>query len=403
MHTPSSNNGIEDPKEMAGPHFSSWYTGITKATGFKMGEGKQMLKVISKCANRLDRVFTKKEERSKTDESSEPASSLSDNEDFVQDYPSPCSFEEAIATMESKENKQEMPENLPGGVLVDQIYLVSPSDLNALLFAPNSQFRRDLAEMQETTNVEEGPWAWKSGDMSCLSRIVSYTKAATKLVKAVKATEEQTYIRVSKGEFAVLVNVSTPEVPYGNSFKIELLYKIMPRKERTSEEESSHLVVSWGIVFMQSTMMKGMIEGGARQGLKDSFDQFSNLLAQKLKILDSTNSSDKEQVLANLQTENQSTWRLAIKYFCNFTVVSTTIFFFYVLVHIFRCGPSEIRGLEFKGFELPDSFGELITSGILVIQLQRVCNMVFHFIQARYRMGKYDVHICSVTIFELQF
>lgn len=406
MLAPSSNIAMENPKDLAGPRISSQDTCISKPLRCKMGEGKQLLKAIVKYANRLDRVFRKKEESLKADDSSEPSSSLSDEEDFVQDYPSPCSFEEAISSMESRDSKQEMPENLSGGILVDQIYLVSPYDLNAFLFAPNSQFRRDLAELQGTTNVQEGPWTWKSGDMSCLARVVTYTKAATKLVKAVKATEEQSYIRVSKEEFAVLVNVSTPEVPYGNSFRIELLHKIMPGKEPSSEEKSSHLVVSWGIVFLQSTMMKGIIEGGARQGLQESFEQFSNLLAQSFKKLDSSNLSDKEQVLATLQTEELSNWRLAMKYFCNFTVVSTIIMFLYVLVHILRCGPNEIRGLEFKGFELPDSFGELITSGILVIQLQRVYNMVFHFVQARFQMGKYTALLCRISllpIFEFKF
>ncbi|XP_028791827.1 C2 and GRAM domain-containing protein At5g50170-like [Neltuma alba] len=386
MHPPSSGIAMEDSKDLAGPHISSQDIFIPKVPRCKMPEGKQLMKVVAKYANRLDKVFTKKEESSKGDDSSEPSTSLSDNEEIVRDGPSPCSFEEAIALMESRDHKLEMPENLPAGILVDQIYLVSTYDLNALLFAPDSQFRRELAELQGTTNVQEGPWTWKSGDMSCLTRVVSYTQAPTKLVKAVKATEEQTYVRVNKEEYAILVGVSTPEVPYGNSFKIELLYKIMPEKEQ-SAEKCSHLVVSWGIVFMQSTMMKGMIEGGARQGLKESFDQFSNLLAQKFKKLDTSNLSNKQQVLSTMQTEDLSNWRLAIKYFWNFTVVSTIVMFSYVLVHIFRCGPNEIRGLEFKGLELPDSFGELITSGILVIQLQRVYNMLFHFFQARFQMG----------------
>ncbi|KAK4264394.1 hypothetical protein QN277_025576 [Acacia crassicarpa] len=386
MQSPSSNIAVEDPKDMAGQRISSQEFFIPKVPRYKMPEGKQLMKVVAKYANRLDRVFNKKEESSKGDDSSEPSDSLSDNEEIVRGDPSPCSFEEAIASMESRDHKLEMPENLPGGILVDQIYVVSTHDLNTFLFAPNSQFRKELAELQGTTNDQEGPWTWKSGDMSCLTRVVSYTSAATKLVKAVKATEEQTYVRASKEEFAILVTVSTPEVPYGNSFKIELLYKIMPEKQQ-SAEKCSHLVVSWGIVFMQSTMMKGMIEGGARQGLKDSFDQFSNLLAQKFKKLDTSDLSNKQQVLATMQTEHQSNWRLAIKYFWNFTVVSTIAMFIYVLVHIFRCGPTEIRGLEFKGLELPDSFGELITSGILVIQLQRVYRMFFHFFQARFQMG----------------
>ena len=369
---------------MEGPQISSQ----AQSPNSKMGEGKQLLKVI---ANRLERIFNKKEGSSKAEDSSETSTFLSDSEDCVQESSSPCSFEEAIELMESADNKPEMPENLQGGILVDQVYVVSQYDLNAFLFAPNSQFRKDLAELQGTTNVQEGPWQWKPGDVPCLTRVVSYTKAATKLVKAVNATEDQTYVRVTKDEFAVLVSVNTPEVPFGNTFRVELLYKIMPGGELPSGEKSSHLVVSWGIVFLQSIMMKGMIEGGTRQGLKESFDQFSNLLAQNFKVVDSADLSDKERLLATLQTEDQWNWWLAIKYFSNFTVVSTFFMFLYVLLHISRCGPSEPQGLEFKGLELPDSFGELVTSAILIIQLHRVYNMVAHFVQARYQMGKHII------------
>lgn len=356
-----------------------------------MGEGKQLFKVI---ANRLDRIFNKKEGNSaKPGDSSEISTSLSDFEDIAHanENSSPCSFEGAIAQMESRHDKQEMPENLHGGVLVDQIYAVSPHDLNAILFAPDSQFRKDLAELQGTKNMQEGPWTLKDGDMSRLARVVSFTKAATKLVKAVNATEEQTYIRVAKEEFAVLVSVNTPEVPYGNTFQVELLYKIMPGGELSDEEESSHLVISWGIIFLQSTMMKGMIESGAKQGLKDSFDQFSNLLAQRFKVLDKADLSDKKHLLATLQTEDQWHWWQAATYFWNFTFVSTLLMFLYVLVHILRCGPSHPQGLEFSGIELPDSLGELVTSGILIIQMQRVYNMISHFVQARFQMGKHII------------
>ncbi|KAI4336218.1 hypothetical protein L6164_014772 [Bauhinia variegata] len=385
-HTICTNSHVtmEDPKELEGPFISSENIYSCKAPSGMLNKKKKFLKVIT---NPLERVLNKKEDSSKSYDHSEPSGLSSDREACKQEYPSPCSFEEAIALMESRDDKQDMPENLQGGILVDQIYSVSPYDLNAVLFAPNSQFRRDLAELQGTTCLQEGPWTWKSGDMSCLTRVVSYTKAATKLVKAVKATEEQTYITINKKEFAILVNVSTPEVPYGNTFRIELLYKIVLGRELSSGEETSHLVVSWDIAFLQSTMMRGMIEGGARQGLKESFDQFSNLLAQNFKVLDSSDLLDKEQMLATLQREQQSTWWMAIEYFWNFTVVSTICMLLYVLVHIFCCGPNEPRGLEFWGLELPDSFGELITCGILIIQLQRVCNMVFHFVQARFQMG----------------
>ncbi|KAI7984802.1 C2 and GRAM domain-containing protein [Camellia lanceoleosa] len=94
----------------------------------------------------------------------------------------------------------------------------------------------------------------KSEDM-CLTRVVSYTKAATKLVKAVKATEEQTYTMADEREFSV------------------------------------HVI------------------------------------------------------------------------------------------------PRELQGLEFNGLDLPDSFGELITSGIVGILLERVYNMISHFVQARFKRG----------------
>ncbi|OIV96944.1 hypothetical protein TanjilG_00526 [Lupinus angustifolius] len=246
-----------------------------------MAEGNQLLKVID---NPLDSIFNKIEESSKEEDSTKSSNPLSDSEDNVQQNPSPCTFEAAIALMESMEYKKEMPENLPGGILIDHIFAVSPHDLNVFLFAPNSKFMKDLEALQGTTNVKESPWTWKSEDMSCLTRVVAYTKAATKLVKAVNTTEEQTYIRVTKEEFCVHFNIGIPEIPFSNTFKMELLYKIMPGG-LSSGEVSSQLVVSWGIVFIQRTIMKSIIERGIRQGIKESFDQFCKLLAQNFKVL----------------------------------------------------------------------------------------------------------------------
>lgn len=344
---------------------------------------------MKSITNRLEKLFHKNEETSKTgDYSSELSSVISEHEDSMDESFSDCGFEEALEIMQSKDNEQEMPENLQGGVLIDQPYAVSPSDLNIFLFAPNSQFRRDLAELNGTTDLHEEPWTWNSGDMSCLTRVVSYTKSATKLVKACKATEEQTYKRADGREYAVFVSVSTPGVPYGNTFKVELLYKIMPVPELSSGEESSRLVVSWGINFLQSTMMKNIIEGGVRQGLKESFDQFANLLGQNFKTLDSTVLHDKDHILATLETEHQSDLELATEYFCNFTVFSTVFMVLYVVVHILLSEPSQLQGLEFFGLNLPDSFGELMTCAVLVLQLERVYNMVSHFVQARLRRGE---------------
>ncbi|CAN0877952.1 C2 and GRAM domain-containing protein At5g50170 [Linum grandiflorum] len=363
---------------------------VSKSPHRKIPGGKKLIKAI---ANRLERVFTKHEEGGgspRTDVSSD-ITNASDYEDCasLDDHPSAVSFEAGLQMMDSREDKQEMPDDLHGGVLLDQKYLVEPSDLNRLLFGPGSQFRKDLAELQGTKDVEEGPWSLKSVGVCCLSRTVTYMKAASKIVKAVKATEEQSYVRVNGSEFCVSVSVLTPDVPYGNTFTVELLYKILPGPELSSGEESCHLIISWGVNFHHSTMMKGMIESGAKQGLKESFVQFGSLLAQNIKLLDSasSSSSDKEHVLANLESEHESDWELAWHYFCNFTVTSTLIMVIYVLVHILLCEPGHIQGLEFYGLDLPDSFGQLVTCAILFIQVERVYNMATHFIEARLHQG----------------
>ncbi|KAF2293272.1 hypothetical protein GH714_040645 [Hevea brasiliensis] len=235
----------------------------SKAPCLKMAEGKKLMKTIANC---LERAFYKNEEASRIGNSSDSASASSDYEDCVEEYSCSCSFGEAMEIMKSRDNKQEMPENLHGVFLLDQIYEVTSYDLKRFLFAPDSQFRKDLAELQDTTDVEEESWTWKSVNMSHLARTVTYTKAATKLVKAVKATEEQTYLRADGRQFAVLVNVSTPDVPYGSTFNVELLYKIMPGPEPSSGEESSRLIISWGIDFHQCTLMKGSDHGIKAQG-----------------------------------------------------------------------------------------------------------------------------------------
>ncbi|KDO69491.1 hypothetical protein CISIN_1g001703mg [Citrus sinensis] len=379
-----SNVSSNESKELEDPCVLSHDVSCSKAPCLDVTEGNHLMKAM---VSHLEKIFNKNDQGLKTEDSSELSSTPSDYEDCVEEHPPSHNFEEAIKMMQSRENEGDMPENLQGGILLDQLYQVSPCDLNTFLFAPDSQFRKDLAELQGTKDVQEGPWEWKSGEMTCLTRAVSYMKAATKLVKAVKATEQQTYLKANGQEFAILVTVSTPDVPYGNTFNVQLLYKIIPGPELSSGEDSSHLIISWGIDFHQSTMMRGMIEGGARQGLKESFEQFANLLAQNLKILDSKDASDKDHMLATLQTEQQSDWELASEYFWNFTVVSAGFMILYVVVHILLCEPSKRQGLEFYGLDLPDSFGELISCGILVIQLEQVFNMVGHFVRARLRKG----------------
>ncbi|VAH33346.1 unnamed protein product [Triticum turgidum subsp. durum] len=306
----------------------------------------------------------------------------SDAEPSVSD----ASFEEAMETMKAASSTPDMPDDLGSGVMFDHTYLVEAKDLNSLLFGPDSQFSKDLRELQGTTDYDEQPWTWKSQDPPSLTRTCRYTKGATKLMKDVKTIEEQTYLKADGKNFAIMTRVRTPEVPFGNCFEVVLLYKITHSPELSPGEESSRLTVSYNVEFLQSTLMKSMIEGSVRDGLKENFESFAEILSRHVKLADAAG-MDKEQLLAPLQTDRQSHIRLAYKYFCNFTVVSTVIMAVYVLVHILLSRPGPLMGLEFSGLDLPDTFGELITSGILVLQMERLLNMVYHFVQARIQRG----------------
>lgn len=297
-------------------------------------------------------------------------------------------FDELLKTIEAKGELVEMPGNLPGGLVIDQYYAASPSELNSLIFSPSSNFSRTLAEIQGNTGLEIGAWKLENNGDS-LKRVITYTKAATKLVKAVKATEEQTYLKADGKSYSVLASVSTPDVPFGSYFKTEVLYCITPGPESTTEEQSCHLVISWRTNFLQSTIMKGMIENGTRQGLKESYVHFTELLSQSFKPLDlkDMGGSNKEQILSSLQTQQESDWRLAFRFFGNFTVISTFFVGLYVLAHILLSNPSTIQGLEFVGLDLPDSIGEVVVCGVLVLQGERVLKMIGRFLQARKQRG----------------
>lgn len=295
-------------------------------------------------------------------------------------------FDELLNAFASKHEGNDMPENLPGGVLIDQVYAVAPSDLNTLLFSPSSDFLQSLAKMQGTTGLDIQQWSLEN-DGEILKRVVTYTKAATKLVKAVKATEDVAYLKADGDMYAVLADVSTPEVPFGNNFRVEILTCIMPGPELRDDERSSRLVISWRLNFMQSTMMKGMIENGAKQGLKDNFNQFSELLAQNVRPVDAKDTTTNNESLSSVQPETESDWKLAFRIFGNFTVVSSVVALIYVFAHIILASPSIIQGLEFPGLDLPDSVGEVVVCGVLVLQGQRVLNMIARFVQARRQRG----------------
>lgn len=295
-------------------------------------------------------------------------------------------FSELLKSLELRYEGVEMPVNLQG-ILVNQSYLASPSDLNNLLFSPDSDFKQTMVELQGCTDFKTEPWRLDNGGES-LKRVVTYTTAPSKLVKAVQATEEQSYLKADGKEYAVLLSVSTPDVPCGTYFRTEILFRIMPGPELDSQQQTSHLVISWRMNFLQSTMIKSMIENGARQGLEQNYAQFSDLLSQKIKPIDVEGSgSDKEQVLASLQGGEESDWKIAFLYFCNFGVLSSLFVSLYIILHVLRVNPSAVQGLEFPGLDLPDSLSEIIMGGLLFLQVQLILKNITCFLQAREQKG----------------
>jgi hypothetical protein len=112
------------------------------------------------------------------------------------------------------------PPPMAGGVALDQTFAVSAKALNAIMFKSGSQFVADTLVALKTTGYQDEPW--KKVGTDPIRRTVTYMKAATKLVKSVKATEVQTYTRADDQGFIVHVSCDTPDVPYGSNFFTEL-------------------------------------------------------------------------------------------------------------------------------------------------------------------------------------
>jgi len=308
--------------------------------------------------------------------------SSEDRENTDKSITSESSLDELLKTMESKDQGTEMPVNLPGGVLVDESYVAAPTELNSLLFSSNSDFWPEVSELQGTSGFQVEPWKLDTND-SCVQRTLSYTKAASKLVKACKATEEQKYLKASGNSFAVFSVVSTPDVPCGNCFKVEILYCITPGPLLPSEEQTSHLTVSWRVNFVQSTMIKGMIENGAKQGMTEGFAQFSEVLSQKLKVaeLDDAN-SNKEKILASLHAQKETGWRLIVRFLGNYTFIFSVAIALYVIAHLHLSKPDVMHGLEYFGLDLPDSIGEVVVCAVLILQGQNIVKVIRRFLSA---------------------
>lgn len=388
-----ADSATESPSRSSTGHSSSsspLREDIVSAKDEKSGTQKTLTGRIAQIFNKSSDMSSTPSRRSIDSDQSE-ISKAEISEITTEDQSTPQStnetFEEAMRKMQSADQGSEIPSNLPLGVFIDQHYIIAPEDLNKFLFSSESDFLKSLTEIQGNTELQIGPWKFENGGES-FKRLVTYVKAPSKLIKAVKAYEEHTYLKADGKNFAVLASVSTPDVMYGSTFRVEVLYVITPGPELPSEEQCSRLVVSWRMNFLQSTMVKGMIENGARQGMKESFQQYADLLSQTVKPFDLKDlSSGKEQALASLHAEPQSDWKLAVQYFANFTVVSTIFMGLYVLVHIWLAAPSTIQGLEFVGLDLPDTIGEFVVCAVLVLQGERMLRLISRFIQARARKG----------------
>lgn len=295
----------------------------------------------------------------------------------------PSFFEDdGVATPSSEE---EMPAPLKGGVLLSGTYNMSAKALNGILFGPECQFLKDLTALQKTTDLVEGPWT--RGDNDLPRRVVKYVKAPTKLVSAVKASEEQVYLRADDKGFVVNAAASTPDVVYGSTFRVNVQYCIFSGSQASTGEKACFLRISWGVHFLTSTMMKNLIEKGARQGLQESYKQYAQILEKYAKPQQDSLSAEGEARNFELplqerdgdvaSTESKSTWQLAREYFSSLKVCITLFFLVIVLAHIYSSKSDTKSSFEIWRMDLPDSLCELILAALLGAQIQSILGKLF--------------------------
>lgn len=93
-----------------------------------------------------------------------------------------------------------------------------------------------------------------------------------------------------------------------------------------------------------------------------------------------------------------SPWEEAWDYFGKWNVLLALMSLTIILVHIGLSPQKKRTGLDFWGVHFPDSFTELITSAIVVIQVERVVIMVYNYVRARYWQCK-----CFCCCFEFEY
>ena len=295
---------------------------------------------------------------------------------------------------------EEMPPPLEGGILINGTYDVSAKTMNKILFKSGSEFQKEVLELQKTTDWIEGPWI--KGELGMPKRVVTYTKAATKLVKAAKVIEDHMYTQADKKGFVVNVSASTPDVPYGKTFRTDLQYCIFSGKVA----KTSYFRVSWNVFFLKNTMMKGIIESGARQGLQDNYKDFVGVLeryAKPLKPPEVVESLDRETIvkpnidqqalgLEKLATRNK--WQISFEYFCNVRVFVTLVSTLLLILNIY-VSKSGVK-LGIWKLELSDTLCELILSALLGAQMEYLISRARKLLCAKlYRGENYDYFKCD--------
>lgn len=96
-----------------------------------------------------------------------------------------------------------------------------------------------------------------------------------------------------------------------------------------------------------------------------------------------------------------SDWLLAWDYFGKWHVLAAVLSLMFILLHISLTPHKERRGLEFWRIDFPDSLSELITAGVVTLQVERVAIMVYDFVRARYWQCKIDSPL--ISLISLQF
>ncbi|EFJ15178.1 hypothetical protein SELMODRAFT_118690 [Selaginella moellendorffii] len=340
----------------------------------KSSPDTERLKVRSRLGQKVTSLF-KKSARIHPNSNSSP-SVLSDQsteecESEEEEGQVPLSFFEK-GGLQLSTSGDSVPPPLSGGFLANQTYATKLQTLNSVLFKPHSPFFEELIAVQKTTDLVEGMWK-KVGNENP-KRVLTYTKAATAVVKSVKATEEQTYLRADDRAYVVLAVVSTPDVLYGSTFRTEVQYCLTP-----VSEERCNLSISWRLNFIQSTMAKRLIESGAKQGLTDNFRQYVEVLSKYVEEA----GEDADPAPAEEQDEPENDISLTQEYFSSsiFIVVSL-LFFLVVLLHIQLAQPTPTVGLEFWQLDLPDTFGELLTSAVITVHFVQLGKMALKKLRA---------------------